>query len=228
MRADRARRRALRPWRLRLESERDGPCRRTPRLGWSPAGRDQARDRGPGGGRRRRPDELHALAPRRFPLGRDDHRRCRQRPAGRPDAHDRPSRHGPARDRGQHARGCEAQRPVRRGCARRPGGSHPGSCGSPRRERRCRRPGVAARGVVGHGLQRRGVPRSCRDQRWPAVPGNRRPRLTTLVRPGDHRHRDRRSLGRERLERSAAACRRPGSTCGFILLRTQRRRRPPW
>ena len=51
--ADDPRRRDVRPRRLRLEGERDRPCRRAARLERQAARRDQARDRGPGGGRER-------------------------------------------------------------------------------------------------------------------------------------------------------------------------------
>ena len=51
---DRARRRDLRPRRGGLEVQRDRPRRRAARVGRPPAGRHQDRDRGPGGGRRRR------------------------------------------------------------------------------------------------------------------------------------------------------------------------------
>ena len=100
-----------------LQVERDRARRRPARVGGQAAGGDQARDRGPGGGRER-PQHLSPDASRAVPLRRDADRRHGERPAGPADAHGRPPGHGDADDRGGDARRPEALGPVRR---RRPG-----------------------------------------------------------------------------------------------------------
>ena len=111
--ADRARRRDVRPRQRRLQVERDRAHRRAARVGGAAPGRDQARDRGPGGGRQR-PQHLPADPPRAVPLGRDADRGHGERPPGAPDPHRRAPRHRDAHGRGGDARRPEALGPVRR------------------------------------------------------------------------------------------------------------------
>ena len=65
--------------------------------------------------------------------------------------------------------------------------------------------GSAPRAVDRRRLQRGGVPRARRDRGRAAAVRNRRPRLAALVGAGDHRHRHRRAVGRERAQRRIAA-----------------------
>ena len=90
--------------------------------------------------------------------------------------------------------------------------------------------GLRARGVDGRVLQRRRVPRARRGAAGPAADGHRRPRLARLVGAGDHRHRDRRAVGRRRAQRRLAARAReaqPARAPGAGRRRGAGRARPP-
>ena len=151
---------------------------------------------------------LNTLPPdasRAVPLGRDADRRHGERPAGRADADVALAGHGDADDRGGDARRPEALGPVRRrgaGCAdRAPARARLAA----RRARGRRRRRAPPRGVDRGLVQRGRVPRAGGGAARFAAHGERRARLARLVRPGDHRHRDRRALRRERAQCRLAA-----------------------
>ena len=200
VRGERARRCDLRTRQLGLEVERACTHRSAPRLGGTPARRDQARDRGPGGSRQR-PEHVSDLESRAVPVGRDADLRHGQRSAGRADADGGPARHRAGDDRADDAGRPEAQRPVRRRGARCADRASACARVAARRARRRRGGGSSPRGVDRRVPDRRGVPRAGRGAARAAAHGHRRSRLTDLVRPGDHDHRHRRALGRERAER---------------------------
>ena len=101
----------------RHEVEHPHARRGDPRLGREASGRHQGRDRGSGGGRRRRVRDLPGDPPGAVRRGRDGDRRHGKRAARRPDAHDRAARDDGGHRRGEDARRPEAQRSVRRRCA---------------------------------------------------------------------------------------------------------------
>ena len=119
VRADRARRRARGSRRGGHQVEHPGSRRRPARLGRAAAGRDQAVHRGLRGDRQRGADELPAHRSGALPGRRARDRRHGIDPARRPDAHDGAARDGERDGRGPDARIRQAQRPVRRGGARR-------------------------------------------------------------------------------------------------------------
>ena len=102
----------------RLQVEHSHARRGAASLGWQAAGRDQARDRRPGGGRQRA-HHLRARASRAVRLRRDGDRRHGEPPSRRTDTHGCPTGHRGANDRSQNTRRTQAQRPVRRRCPRR-------------------------------------------------------------------------------------------------------------
>ncbi len=205
IRADRARRRALRPRDVGLQGERDQPRRRAARLGRQAAGRHQGHHRRPGGSRRRRPARVPRRASRGRRVRRDGDRRHGQR--ARPACRRSRSRCAGwrwRRSRSRTLKGGQAQRAVRR---RRPGRAARGPARArlaARRQRRRggRRPGP--RGVDGRVLQRRGVPRARRGAARAAAAGDGRARLARLVGAGDHGHGHRRAVGGERAQRRVA------------------------
>ena len=144
----RARRRALRPRRRRLQVERDRAHRRAAGVGRAAAGGDQARDRGPGGGRQRAQRRFRQTHPELF---RSDAMLIADMGSVRPgpaDAHGRPPRHGDADGRGRDARRARSTRGQY-------GGAAPGRAAraaararvAARRERRRRGRRAAPRGV---------------------------------------------------------------------------------
>ncbi len=159
VRADRARRRALRPRLGGHEVEHPRPRRRAAGLGGASARRDQGRDRRAGGGRQRA-QRLPRDAPRPLPGRRDGDRGHGQRAPGRADADDRPARHGADDDGGRDARRPEALRPVRRRRTGRAGRAPAGARDTPRRERRRRRRRPRAGGLDRRRLHRGRVPRA--------------------------------------------------------------------
>ena len=203
VRGERARRRDLRTRQRGLEVERARARRRAPRLGRTAAGGDQARHRGPGGGRQR-PQHVPAVESRALPLGRDGDRRHGQCSPGLADPHGRAARDGDGDDRADDTRRAEAQRPVRRRGSRRADRPSARARIPPRRERRRRRRRSAPRGVDRRVIQRGRVPRAGRGAAGAAAHGHRRSRFADLVGAGDHDHRHRRPVGRQRAERRLA------------------------
>ena len=122
--ADRARRRDVRPRQRRLEVERDRARRRAARVGGAAAGRDQARDRGPGGGRQRPQHLSRRPTPSCSASDAMLIARHGQRPPGRADAH----RSRSAARRCRHRRG--ARRSPARSTAGQYGGAAPGRAAS--------------------------------------------------------------------------------------------------
>ena len=204
VRGDRTRRRDLRQGLGRHEVEHPHARRRDPRLGREASGRDQGRDRGSGGGRRRRVRDLPGDPPGAVRRGRDGDRRHGERPARRPDAHDRAARDDGGDRRGEDARRPEAQRSVRRRRARRAARAHPRARDHARRERRRRGRGPQARAVDRRVVHGRGVQDALGSAAGRAVPGDGRARRADLVGAGAHRDRDRRVAGRQRRERGRA------------------------
>ena len=159
-------------------------------------------------------------------MRRDGDRRHGQRPPRRADAHGRAARDGDGDDRGHHARGRQAQRPVRR-----------------------RRAGRAARGpararLAARRQRRRGRRRACDREEWTgesysddefrelaevaaraAAAGHGRARIARLVGPGDHGHGHRRAVGGERAQRRVAVRAREAQPARAPRRRTPRRRR---
>src|SRR4051794_3629138 len=225
VRADRARRRAVRPRHLGLQGRSDRPRRRAARVGRPSAGGDQGDHRRPGGGRRRGAVGVSRRASGRGRLRRDGDRRHGQRAPGRADRG--AARDGDGDDRGDDLEGRQAQRPVRRrraGCpARRPARSGLAA----RRQRRRGRRGPRAPGVDGRVVLRRRVPRAGRGPPGAAAAGDGRlgsrvwsgPAITV---PGSTCRRWRTRSTRSRRTRG------PSSTCGCIRGRMRPRRRLRW
>ncbi len=176
VRADRARRAALRPRRRRRQGRHRRPPGRDPGARRRPAGRRHGARRGRGGGRLADPRGVPRRAPATARRRRDRDRRLRQLGHRRAGPDHQPARPGRLLRRGAHPRARRALRHVGR-----------------RRARRGHHDGAAARDAA----RRRGQ----RRRRGPALGPGRRRRLPAgpdpcRVRPQRGRRADRLRLGR--------------------------------
>ena len=165
LRADRARRSALRPGCRRRQGRHRGAPRCDPRPGRRPRRGRHDVHRGRGGGRLRHPARPARPARRLPQVGRDRDRRQRQLGHRRTRPDDEPARAGPGRHRGAHPDPRRPLRDVGRDRARRADGAHPAARHAARRrgQRRGRRPARRSRG-------RRRLPRSNASGRSRASP----------------------------------------------------------